>query len=201
MGQDRTRLMTLMEVAVLAAFAMALQMIPHKTGISGVELNYGLIPIVVLALRRGIGPAMFAGFVWGLMDLVLVGLPEGSVLNPLQGFLEYFFAFALVGLAGMTRRSFQRAVRDNTHGKALGFAWAGVAIGAFGKYLVHFVAGWVYWGAYAPAGQPAWLYSLWVNGGSYLFSTALAMVVIGALVTMLAPQLFLPKGQRKLKAG
>ena len=124
--QQHKRLVVILETAIIAAFAMALTYIPHTTGVSAIELNYGLIPIAVLAMRRGAIPAAWAGFVWGILDLILRGLSGGSVLNPVQGFLEYPIAFTLVGLMGLTFASFQKSVRggerseERREGKSVG---------------------------------------------------------------------------------
>lgn len=71
-------------------------------------------------------------------------------------------------------------------------------MGTFAKYFCHFIAGWVYWGSYAPKGQPAWLYSLWTNGGSAVMSSILAVVVMSILV-LSAKHLFLPKSAPALR--
>ncbi|ARE42565.1 energy-coupled thiamine transporter ThiT [Lacticaseibacillus paracasei] len=191
--QQHKQLVVILETAIIAAFAMALTYIPHTTGVSAIELNYGLIPIAVLAMRRGLVPAAWAGFVWGILDLILRGIGGGSVLNPLQGILEYPIAFTLVGLMGLTFASFQKAARGSEKVKASGYAFAGIIIGTFAKYFIHFIAGVVFWGAYAPKGTNVWVYSLIVNGGSALFSTVLTIVVVGVLLTV-APQLFVAKG-------
>ena len=86
MGRTKN-LTVLVEVAIIAAFAMALEYLPHS--INAIQVNYGLIPVTVLALRRGTKPALAAGLVWGLLDLLLRGLSDGGVLNVVQGILEY----------------------------------------------------------------------------------------------------------------
>lgn len=107
MGKN-THLIVLLEVALIAALAMALEYIPHDTGISGLQFNYGLIPLTVLALRRGTRPALAAGLAWGLLDLLLRGFATGGFLNPIQGILEYPIAFTVVGLAGLAYGHFRR---------------------------------------------------------------------------------------------
>ncbi|KRM72501.1 energy-coupled thiamine transporter ThiT [Lacticaseibacillus brantae] len=179
------RLVTLVETAIIAAFAMALQYVPHTTGVSAIEFNYGLIPLAVLALRRGTVPALSAGFVWGMLDLML----RGSILNPVQAIIEYPVAFTVAGLMAVTLPQFQAALKNKQISKAIGMAAIGILVGTFAKYFFHFVAGWIYWGSYAPKGWPAWQWSLFVNGGSAVFSGILAIVVIGVLVTV-APRLF-----------
>lgn len=200
MQSTHKHLQIVLEVAIIAAFAMALEYIPHKTGISGVEMSYGLIPISVLALRRGVGPAMAAGLTWGLLDMLLIGIGEGSVLNVTQGFIEYPIAFTVAGLGGLFYKPFQKALADNAHAKILGWTWAAVVLGVVAKYLCHFYAGIIFWGSYAPKGMPAWIYSLAVNGGSAIATGLLALIVLTALVTM-AKHLFLPKAAGRLAAN
>lgn len=54
-GQDS--LIVLTEGAIITALAMGLSYIPHSTGVSSVEFVYGLIPMSIYALRRGLKPA------------------------------------------------------------------------------------------------------------------------------------------------
>ena len=98
---------------------------------------------------------------------------------------------------GLTFASFQKAVRGGEKVKASGYAFAGIIVGTFAKYFIHFIAGVVFWGSYAPKGMNVWIYSLIVNGGSALFSTVLAIVVVGILLTV-APQLFIAKDGKSL---
>ncbi|WP_263849585.1 energy-coupled thiamine transporter ThiT [Lacticaseibacillus camelliae] len=86
MAKSNSRVLILVEIAVIAAFAMALEYVPHKTGISSIEMSYGVIPITVLALRRGTGAGMAAGLTWGVLDIMLIGFGEGSVLNQFRVF-------------------------------------------------------------------------------------------------------------------
>ncbi|MCI1985995.1 MAG: energy-coupled thiamine transporter ThiT [Lactobacillus sp.] len=197
MQQSHQKLQVLLEVAIIAAFAMALEYVPHKTGISSVEMSYGLIPISVLALRRGAGPALAAGFTWGILDLLLIGIGEGSVLNVTQGFIEYPVAFTVAGLGGLLYQPFQKALQANKRLTSLALAWGAVALGVVAKYLCHFYAGWVFWGAYAPKGMAAWLYSLVINGLSAVFTGVLTLIVVTALVTI-AKHLFMPKTTARL---
>ncbi|KRK73233.1 proton-coupled thiamine transporter [Lacticaseibacillus nasuensis JCM 17158] len=183
-------------MAIIAAFAMALEYLPHS--INAIQVNYGLIPVTVLALRRGTKPALAAGLVWGLLDLLLRGLSDGGVLNVVQGILEYPIAFTVVGFAGLVAPAFQSALHAGHKNRAVALAWASVLIGTFIKYFCHFLAGWVYWGSYAPKGQAAWLYSLISNGSSAVGSSILAIVVVSALV-LIAQHLFVPKPTQSLR--
>lgn len=183
------RLLVLVEGAIIVAFAEALNYIPHTVGVSAIELQFGLIPLGVYALRRGFGAGLAAGLVWGLIDMFLRGIPGGSVLNALQGILEYPIAFTLVGLAGLCSTSFQRAQRDGKSARAYLLMFVGIVFAGVGKYFCHFVAGVIYWGSYAPKGQSPVLYSLIINGGSALASIVFAVAVLSVLLRV-SPKLF-----------
>lgn len=183
------RLLVLVEGAIIVAFAQALNYIPHTVGVSAIELQFGLIPMGVYALRRGAYAGFSAGLVWGLIDMFLRGIPGGSVLNALQGILEYPIAFTLVGLAGLCSVAFQRARRNGATAKAYWLMFFGVTLAGLGKYFCHFVAGVIYWGSYAPKGQSPVLYSLIINGGSAIASIVFAVAVLSVLLR-LSPKLF-----------
>ncbi|WP_179395258.1 energy-coupled thiamine transporter ThiT [Lacticaseibacillus absianus] len=197
MSKTKDKLLVLMEIAIIAAFAMALEYVPHKTGISSVQMSYGVIPISVLALRRGVGAGLVAGFTWGLLDMLLIGIGEGSVLNVGQGLLEYPVAFAVAGLGGLFAGRLQTALKRDQRTASFAWAWAAVLLGDVAKYFCHFLAGWIFWGSYAPKGMPAWQYSLVINGGSALATGLLSLIVISVLVTSIRT-LFLPKQVQKL---
>lgn len=58
-----SKLNVLVEGAVMVAFAEALEYIPHTVGVSAIEVQFGLIPVVLYALRRGVNPGLLAGLV------------------------------------------------------------------------------------------------------------------------------------------
>lgn len=186
------RLLIQIEGAIIAAFAMALEYIPHTVGPSAIEVSLGIIPVVIYSLRRGAIPGMSASLIWGLLDLILRGLGNGSVLNVWQGLLEFTIAFMVVGLAGIVQRPVQVSLQQQTKVKTITFLWGAAFIGTFTKYFCHFLAGAVYWGSYAPKGMNAWLYSLTVNGGSFIASFVLTGIVLCICLAMV-PKLYLPK--------
>lgn len=186
------RLLIQIEGAIIAAFAVALEYIPHTVGPSAIEVSFGIIPIVIYSLRRGAIPGMVSGLIWGLLDLILRGLGNGSVLNVWQGLLEFTIAFMVVGLAGILQRPIQASIQNHTKVKTMILLWMAAFVGTFAKYFCHFLAGAVYWGSYAPKSMNAWLYSLTVNGGSFIASFILTGIVLCICLAMV-PKLYLPK--------
>lgn len=172
-------LIILTEGALVTAAAQVLNFVPHSAGISSIEFVYGLIPMAIFALRRGLRPGLMAGLVWGLLDLLLRGLSTGSVLNPLQGFIEYPIAFASIGLIGIGSSKVKKVIDEgkNSLGWIMGFS----AIGFSVKYFFHFLAGGVFWGAFAPKGMNPWIYSLAINGGSFIANMIMMIVLLVVL--------------------
>lgn len=186
----RSTLQVTVEGAIIVAFAMALNYLPHTTGVSAIEFSYGLIPMVIFALRRGFIPATLAGLTWGILDLILRGLGNGGVLNPLQGFLEYFIAFAFIGLAGLGYRQVQERIRNKKNPIVSVILFG--TLGIIGKYFIHFIAGVYYWGAYAPKGFNPWMWSFFVNGGSAVANIILLSIVL-VLLSRSLRTLLIPK--------
>ncbi|MQS74957.1 energy-coupled thiamine transporter ThiT [Companilactobacillus halodurans] len=167
---------------------MVLSFIPHSTGVSSIEFVYGLIPMAIFALRRGVGAGLTAGLVWGILDLLLRGFSTGGFLNPLQGFVEYPLAFGVVGLIGLGSGQVKRALEQGKN--AVGLIIFYSAIGFFAKYFFHFIAGVVYWGSYAPKSMNPWIYSLVINGGSFI-ANMIMLIVLSFLLSRIFKRLIL----------
>jgi thiamine transporter len=157
----------LAEIIVLVATAGALSLVSHFffSLPQGGSINVGMIPIFWLALRRGPKIGIFAGAVFGMVDLAI----EPFVVNPVQFILDYPLPFAALGLAGLFRRW-----------QAIG-PGVGVVVGGTCRFLSHFVSGTVYFANYAPEGMSPAVYSLIYNGAYMVPSIALCVIVIVSL--------------------
>ncbi|WP_334328885.1 energy-coupled thiamine transporter ThiT [Companilactobacillus sp. HBUAS59699] len=176
-------LVVLTEGAIIVAASTALAFIPHNLGASSISIVYGLIPMSIYALRRGLKPGLIAGLVWGLLDLILRGFSSGGFLNPLQGFVEYPIAFGAIGLVGLGSMQVKKRIEDGKNPIGLIMLYSG--IGFVAKYFFHFIAGGIYWGMYAPKTMNPWIYSLVINGGSFIAN----MIMMFVLMLILSPVL------------
>jgi len=183
-------LIVLTEGALITALAMVLSFVPHSTGVSSIQFVYGLIPMAIFAFRRGMKAGLMAGLVWGILDLVLRGFSSGGFLNPLQGFVEYPLAFGVIGLIGIGSTQVKQAIERGNN--ALGLIIFYSAIGFFAKYFLHFIAGGIYWGTYAPKGMNPWIYSLVINGGSFI-ANMIMLVVLAIVLNRVFKQLIIVK--------
>ncbi|HJF20171.1 MAG TPA: energy-coupled thiamine transporter ThiT [Enterococcus columbae] len=174
----------LLEGTLMAALAMALHFVPLNIG-SSFTISLGQIPMTIFALRRGLKPALFACFLWGMLYFV-----TGQVyfLTPVQVLIEYPIAFTFAGFAGIYASKVQAAIANQQVAKVRQLIVYASLVGVGARFFWHFVAGWVFWGAYALWGMKAWLFSLVMNGASGLASGLVASIVI-VLVYNLAPQI------------
>jgi thiamine transporter len=203
-----TNLQAMIESAILAAFALIIDILPLSIKLpTGGSISFAMIPIFIIAYRWGFKMAFLGGLIWGLLQIV-VG--DAYILTPVQAFIEYFIAFAFIGFAGLFYRPIQKALASNNSNaehssfdnrkdkptskqnqgkKALVYIVLATFIGSFARYFCHFIAGIIFWGQYAPKGQSAVLYSLIVNGSTMIGSFILCTVLLILLFTT-SPRLF-----------
>jgi thiamine transporter len=163
----------LAEIIVLVALAGALSLVSHSffSLPQGGSINIGMIPIFWLAYRRGPRIGMFAGAVFGVVDLAI----EPFVVNPAQFILDYPLAFGLLGVAGF----FQK------------IPVAGVIVGGTSRFISHFVSGVIYFSNYAPPGESPLVYSAVYNGTYMVPSIIICAIMIGILQKSKAINIYL----------
>src|SRR5699024_11504712 len=99
---------------------------------------------------------------------------DAYIINFWQGLIEYGLAFTVIGLAGIFAPQIQTAIKEKKGKKALSYISTGVLVGGMMRFIIHFIAGVIFFADAAPEGQPAWLYSLIYNS-SYIFPS---MIII-----------------------
>jgi len=150
----------LAEIAIFVALATALSFIIILQLPQGGSITFAsMVPIIWLALRRGPKIGLTAGFVYGLVQLVV--LPQIYFLP--QVLLDYPLAFGCLGLAGL----FQKR-----------WALAGVAVAIVGRFIMHLISGALFFASYAPAGMNPWIYSGIYNGSYLLPELVISLFVI-----------------------
>jgi thiamine transporter len=153
----------LAEIIVFVALAGALSLVSHSffSLPQGGSINIGMVPIFWLALRRGPKIGIFAGAVFGVVDLAI----EPFVVNPVQFILDYPLPFACLGLVAF----FQK------------IPVAGVVVGVTGRFLCHFTSGVIYFPQYAPPGMSPIVYSAIYNAIYLVPSMIICAIIIGIL--------------------
>ncbi|MBE3589791.1 MAG: energy-coupled thiamine transporter ThiT [Firmicutes bacterium] len=157
----------LAEAGVMVALAYVLSLIKIWHMPYGGAVTAGsMVPLVLLALRRGPWVGMAAGAVFGILDF----FTEPYFLTPVQWLLDYPVPFAALGVAGFFP----------------GRAVAGTVAGVFLRFVSHVVSGVVFWGSYAKDYHMTPLVYSIVYNGSYLLPD---LVITAVLVALLLPRL------------
>jgi thiamine transporter len=152
----------LAEIGVAIALAAVLGQVRIFVMPQGGSVSLELLPIVFIAVRRGVVPAATAGLLYGLLQL---GLPGAFVYHPAQAALDYPLAFMALAVAGFV---YVRGWRS------LALA---VALALLARFACHFLSGLIFFASYAPDWEAPWLYAATYN--------LLYLVPEGLLTTLL----------------
>jgi len=172
------RTLLLVEVALTVALAAALNFLALRLPINfaGGSISLSMVPIFVLALRRGVGAGLIAGFAFGCVDLVI----EPYFLAPIQVLLDYGVAYAAVGLAGLGAGVFRSSSERSVFaGMAVSVPF--MLLGGLARFAAAWTSGVVFFSSNAPKGQPVWLYSV-VYNSSYLIPSLIISITAAILI-------------------
>jgi thiamine transporter len=141
---------TLAEIGLAIALAAVLGLLKPFTMPQGGSVSLEMLPLIFLAVRRGVAPALAAGALYGAVQLTgVVGAP--FIYHPLQVALDYPLAFAAVAAAGFV------VVRG------FGSLALAVVVGTGARFVCHFLSGLIFFASYAPHWEAPWLYSITYN--------------------------------------
>lgn len=122
-----------------------------------------MLPLFIYAYIYGPAAGITAGAAYGLLQLI----QDAYVVHWAQLLLDYPLAFGALGLAGYFAKSLP----------------LGIIVGGLGRFIFHFISGFVFFGSYAPKGVNPIYYSLGYN------ATVLAPEIAICLVVALIPQI------------
>lgn len=168
------QLQVCLEASMVAVLAFIIALVPLDMG-TGLEIELGVIPITIFSYRRGWRAGFVSGFIWGGIKLAS---GDFYLLSILQVVVEYILAFGVTGLAGLASKPLKKAKAQETHKKLLWILVWSLGLGLGSKYFIHFIAGAIYWGIYAPDGMNVYLYSLLINGASLVATYAVCFLSI-----------------------
>ncbi|NHM31795.1 energy-coupled thiamine transporter ThiT [Neobacillus terrae] len=194
---QKSKTLFLVEVAVFTALAYLLDLasgfIFSRIWPQGGSVSIAMVPIFLMAYRWGTKGGVLTGFLLGLLQLIL---GFSTVVHPIQGFLDYILAFATVGLAGLVAAGLKQSLAQNRKGQWMTLAVVGAFIGSLLRFICHFISGIVFFGSYAPKGQPVALYSLIYNG-TYMLASFVISAILVILVISAAPRTMLYRSAKK----
>lgn len=155
------------ELGVAVALAAVLGQVRLFVMPQGGSVSLELLPIVFIAVRRGVVPGLAAGTMYGLLQLLL---PGAFVYHPLQALLDYPLAFVALALAGLVRV------------RGLPSLIAAVTVAQAARFVFHFFSGLIFFAEYAPEWEAPWLYAITYNLLYLVPETLLTCVLLWPLL-------------------
>ncbi|MBY6036139.1 energy-coupled thiamine transporter ThiT [Fictibacillus nanhaiensis] len=167
------------EMAIMAALSLILGLIKFS-GIwaQGGSVSLEMVPIFLMAFRRGLKAGVFTGLIVGLLQLLV----NPYIVHPAQLFLDYPLAFALAGVAG----AFAPSITQNKAKRTV-FMITGIFVGCLLRLLSHVASGVIFFSDFAEE-MNVWLYSFMYNG-SYMIVIFVITSAVVILLTNTSPKL------------
>ncbi len=154
------------ELAMAVALAVVLELLSKTLPIPrfwayGGSVSLCMLPILVIAFRRGWKPGCAAGGLYGLIDFTI----SPFYFHPIQVLLDYPLAFGVVGAAGFFK------------GAERGGVVVGAILGNGLRFVAHVVSGVVFFAELAPQGQSVLMYSI-VYNASYIIPETIVDILL-----------------------
>ena len=173
MNKTHLRVRALCEGAVMVAIAQVLSYVKLLGEMAnGGSITLAAFPLILFALRWGVGKGLLASFSFGLLQMVFDGAYAWGWQSML---LDYLVAYTPLGLAGLFR------------GKAWGI-FPGAILGCGLRFLVHFISGVTIYRILVPTEVLGWgvfadptVYSLVYNAAYMIPTTILTLLTAAAL--------------------
>lgn len=129
--------------AMLIALATVLGMIPlFSLPAGGAITPFSMLAATLCGYYFGTGKGVISCVALGLINFII----SPYMVHPAQVFLDYIFAFGMMGLSGL--------VSEKKNGLTTGYI-----IGICGRFLGSFLSGFIFFASYAPEGMNPVLYS------------------------------------------
>lgn len=149
---------------LLLALTLVLSLLPlYRMPYGGTITLGGMLPMMLIASAYGPEVGIMAGFVYGLLNLLL----NPYILQPVQVLFDYPLPFMALGLCGFFPQR----------------PYLGMTVGVGIRYLFHFISGVAFFASYAPKGMSPAVYSLVANG-TYLIPDLVICMVLYRLLPM-----------------
>jgi thiamine transporter len=182
------RILLLVEIAIFGALGYVLDFVAFKMPQGG-SVSLVMIPIVLMAFRRGVAAGVLTGLLVGLLQIVtgvisVTPLSFGFVV--LQVILDYLVAYGVVGFAGSTRGRYLNGMKNRETGKMVSSVVMGVLIASALRYMVHVITGILFFAEFATGNVV--IYSLGYNA-TYMIPVFLLAAIVCSALFVAAPKL------------
>jgi thiamine transporter len=185
MQMKNSKILFLTELAIMAALSLILGLIKFSgLWAQGGSVSLEMVPIFIMAFRRGAKAGIFTGLLVGMLQLAV----NPQIYYFAQVILDYPLAFALAGVAGV----FAPSIKQN-RSKRTALMITGIFVGCALRLLSHVVSGVIFFSQFAGK-MNVWLYSILYNGSFMVIIFFITCAVV-ILLTNTAPKLL--HSQRK----
>ncbi len=186
----------LAEIAIFAAIAFALDALQagiwRGVWVNGGSFGFAMVPIFIIAYRRGLLPGVLCGFIVSLVQMLggVYAINGASFDNAFmqamgpffQIMLDYVLAYTVVGLAGCFAGLFKK---ETSFKRQTLWIIVGTVVAGLLKYACHVLAGGWFWlnqgGSFAGVADTSWLYSFVYNGTFMIPNIILCTVLVVVL--------------------
>ncbi len=139
------------ECAIMIALATILSLIKvFELPWGGSITAASMLPLVIVGYRHGLKWGILSSLIYSLIQMLLGGTTIARAFIPgedqmiwylavIMVVFDYLLAFSLVGLSGLFRNK-------NKPSKSLAL---GALVGTSARFVMHFLSGWILWGAWA----------------------------------------------------
>ena len=175
--KSHNHIRALVEGAVMVALAQLLSYLTLFRMPQGGSVDLAMLPILIYAVRWGLGRGLLSGLVFGLLQYFI---GNGIAISWVSMLGDYAIAFMVLGVAGIFR------------GSRNGILW-GSLVGSLARFIVHWIVGATVWGEYMPEmfwSMPmtnTWVYSALYNL-SYMLPDCVLVTVIGVILLRIIPK-------------
>ena len=161
---EKTKKLT--EIALSIALAVICSFIKVWEMPQGGSVSLTMVPLFIIAFRRGPVSGFVAGGIYGLISAVLGGV----LYHPMSLLLDYLFAYSILGVAGFFKKSVTGVI-------------CGTFAGTVGRFLFSLISGAVLFAEYAPEGQNPWMYSL-IYQAAYMVPELIICIAVMVVIAM-----------------
>src|SRR3954463_11770720 len=102
-------------------------MVSLKIWPQGGSISIAMVPIFLIAYRWGIKGGLLTGFLLGLLQFIM-GFSQ--VYTIVQGIIDYFIAFTVVGASGIFASAIKKALNEQNKGKWMTYVITGAFLGS-----------------------------------------------------------------------
>ncbi len=200
MKEKKFSVSILAEIAIFAALAFALDLLQSGYSrfwfVNGGSIGFAMIPIFVVAYRRGLFSGILCGFIVSLVQMlggvyvINASNYEGAMkfFSPFfQIALDYVLAYTVVGFAGAFAGMYKKGDKST---KILAIV-LGVLVGGLLKYACHTLSGIYFWPG-EMWGVTGYAYSFLYNG-LYCIPNILICIPVMLLIALIYPKFLTPE--------